>query len=137
MKSCIFCNIVEQTIPASVVWEDQDSIAFLDINPVSSGHTLLIPKAHYNNLIESPDEVVKETFAKAKMLMPLIQRATQCDFVVLTVVGTDVPHFHIHLIPRTHGDGLQGFWPSTSYNEGEKELVLHAIRKETGYEPKS
>ena len=116
---CIFCKIIRKEIPAEIVYEDSECLAFLDINPVHEGHTLLIPKDHYPYMIETPDTAVAMLFQKTKKLMIGIKEATKADFVVLSVVGNDVPHFHIHVIPRFHNDGLGGFWPAGKYENTE------------------
>jgi histidine triad (HIT) family protein len=128
--SCIFCKIVAGEIPASKIYEDEKCLAFLDVNPVTHGHTLLIPKEHYQSISDTPDELVAYLFVRAKELMIKIKKAMSADYVALSVVGTEVPHFHIHLIPRNHGDGLAGFWPTKEYGEGEKDAVAEKIRKE-------
>lgn len=120
MNDCVFCKIAHGTIPAEKVYEDDISLAFLDINPVNEGHLLIIPKTHYDNMAMTPDHLIESLFVKAKNFMPALGKAVDADFVVLTVVGTDVPHFHIHLIPRFHKDGLAGFWPAKKYNTIEK-----------------
>ena len=117
---CLFCKIVRKEIPAEVVSEDETSLAFLDINPVSEGHCLIIPKEHHASMVETPDPLVSDLFVKAKTLVPKIKTVMEADFVALTVVGTDVPHFHIHLIPRKHNDGLAGFWPAKKYESVER-----------------
>ena len=127
---CVFCKIIAGEIPAAKVYEDDKCLAFLDIKPVSSGHTLLIPKEHYANMAETPDELVAYLYVKAKELMLKIKKATEADFVVLSVVGTDVPHFHIHLTPRYFNDGLAGFWPTKDYTKGQMEEMAEKIRKQ-------
>lgn len=128
-SECIFCKIVKGTIPAEKIHEDEVSLSFLDINPVNEGHLLIIPKAHYENMAVTPDHLIEILFKKAKGFLPSLQRATGADFVVLTVVGTDVPHFHIHLIPRFHKDGLAGFWPAKKYGSDERmREVADSIR---------
>ena len=128
MTDCIFCSIVAGAIPATKVYEDDISVAFLDIHPVHPGHLLLIPREHHVHMLETPDEVVGQLFIRAKKLMAAVKAGTQADFVVLDVVGLDVPHFHIHLIPRYHSDGLKG-WPEGTYGAGEAEAVAESIRK--------
>ena len=118
-NDCIFCKIVNGVVPSAKVYDDKNFFAFLDINPVSYGHTLLIPKKHYINLLESDDSTVKEIFVTAKKLMKRIKDSLKCDYVALSVVGVDVPHFHIHLIPRKYNDGLANFWPTKKYQSGE------------------
>lgn len=129
MTDCIFCKIIAKgEIPSTEVYEDDMVYAFLDINPVNHGHVLVIPKVHYSKLEETPDTVVADIFVKSKKLMRAIKQAMQADFVAMSVVGTDVPHFHIHLVPRRHDDGLAGFWPTKKYKEKEIESVAEKIR---------
>jgi histidine triad (HIT) family protein len=124
--SCIFCKIIAGEIPAAKVYEDETCFAFLDIQPVHKGHTLLVPKAHHEMMINTPDELVATLYVTAKKLMKAIKLATGCDFVMLSVVGVDVPHFHIHLMPRFSNDGLHG-WPTQAYEAGEDVEVAKKI----------
>lgn len=100
MKNCIFCEIAKKEIPAKIVFENKDTVAFLDINPVKAGHTLIIPKRHYDNLLETPEKTALKVFAVARKMMVVLKKAFKADYVTLGIVGKDVPHLHIHLIPR-------------------------------------
>ncbi len=100
MENCLFCKIVRKEIPATIVHEDDTTLAFLDIHPITEGHTLLIPKEHHPWMQETPDALVGETFIQASKLMQKMKEKHSCDFVEVKVVGIDVPHFHVHLIPR-------------------------------------
>lgn len=111
----IFGKIIRKEIPATIIYEDEICLAFLDIHPVAKGHTLLIPKAHYVWMQEVPDELLSSLFLTAKMLMKAIQIATSSDFVQVVVEGKEVPHFHIHLIPRTHERHVVD-WQHESYS---------------------
>jgi len=128
-EETLFTKIIKREIPANIVYEDEKVIAFLDINPVTNGHTLLIPKEQHEWMSDVPDELLSYIYIKAKELMPKLKKAMDADFVVLSVVGVDVPHFHIHLIPRRHGDGLANFWPTTEYQEGEAEKIVEKIKQ--------
>ena len=128
MADCIFCKIIAGEIPSAKVYEDGRFLAFLDINPVTDGHVLLIPKAHHQMMVDLPDELIGPIYQAAKQLMQRIKAAMAADFVALSVVGVDVPHFHIHLIPRRSGDGLENFWPTKKYALGELERVAAKIR---------
>lgn len=129
MSDCIFCKIVAGEIPAAKVYEDEDFLAFLDINPVNFGHTLVIPKKHYENILATPDEVVFQAFLVVKKIMPAIKDSLAADFVAVSIVGIDVPHFHIHLIPRYLNDGLENFWPTKKYPADEIEKVARKIKE--------
>jgi histidine triad (HIT) family protein len=127
MNDCIFCQIIRGSIPCAKVYEDDQVLAFLDINPVVPGHTLLIPKEHYQYMTDVPDELLSIMFNNAKRLMAQIKDSLNADYVVLSVVGLDVQHFHIHLIPRYLDDGLAGFWPTKKYANGEMEEILNKL----------
>ncbi len=99
-ENCIFCKIISNEIPSSKVYEDDKFLAFLDIHPVSNGHTLLIPKSHHEWMVDAPDELISEIYKVAKKLMIEMKDKNNCEYVKLSVVGKDVPHFHIHLIPE-------------------------------------
>lgn len=100
MENCIFCKIVAGEIPAQKTYEDASSIAFLDIHPKGPKHTLLIPKTHYQWFEEMPDEVSDPLFRAAKKISQDLKKEMGADYVKLSIVGTDVPHVHVHLIPR-------------------------------------
>jgi len=124
---CIFCKIVAGEIPSYKIYEDDKMLAFLDINPVTSGHTLLIPKEHFQAMVDTPDELISHLYIRAKKLIKAIKKAMNADYVVVSVVGVDVPHFHIHLIPRNFNDGLAGSWPTKKYEEGEAGNIAKRI----------
>ncbi|MBP9710962.1 MAG: HIT domain-containing protein [Candidatus Pacebacteria bacterium] len=100
MTDCIFCKIAAGEIPSNKVHEDADTIAFLDIHPKVPGHTLLIPKAHYTWFEELPDDLSDKLFRVAKQLATDMKKDTKIGYVQLSIVGKDVPHTHIHLLPR-------------------------------------
>jgi histidine triad (HIT) family protein len=128
--NCIFCKIIKKEIPAEIVYADSTSIAFLDINPVSEGHLLLIPKIHYHWMTDVPDDLVASLFVKTKELMLVLKKTMQADYIVVSVVGTDVPHFHIHLTPRFYNDGMKNFFPTKKYEHAERmKEVAEKIRQ--------
>ncbi len=132
-EKTIFEKIIDREIPADIVYEDDRVIAFLDISPVSKGHTLLITKSPYPWMTDTPDDDVANIFVTAKKLMIAMKSGIGCDYVQVGVVGKDVPHFHIHLIPRLiQSDGsnippeMRHHEPYTS-NE-EKSLYIEKIK---------
>jgi histidine triad (HIT) family protein len=127
MQPTIFTKIINREIPASIVYEDDESIAFMDIHPVSKGHLLLISKEPYEWIQDVPDELLSKMFLKVKKLILSMKKGLGCDYVQVSVVGKDVPHFHIHLIPRHFNDGLKG-WDTLSYEDGEIEQLADKIR---------
>jgi histidine triad (HIT) family protein len=106
--SCVFCRIIGGDETVSLIHEDQEVIAFLDVQPLHPGHVLVLPKAHYENLFYVPEELAARTFAIARRILPGLRRATGCDAVNLfspngAQGGQDVFHFHLHLIPVPAG----------------------------------
>lgn len=105
MSDCIFCKIIKGEIPCSKVYEDEKFLAFLDINPVSSGHTLLIPKNHYRWVYDVPQFDQYWQVAK-KIALAIKNSSINPDFVTFLTIGNDVPHAHIHIIPRNNNDNI-------------------------------
>ena len=108
-ESCVFCRIIGGEEMVSLVYEDDRAIAFLDIQPMSRGHTLVVPKQHHETLFDLPDELAMHCLSVAKRILPGIQAATGADAVNVfspngQAGGQDVPHFHWHLIPVNEGD---------------------------------
>ncbi len=132
MKDCVFCKIVKGEISAEKIYDDKNVYAFLDMGPVNPGHTLVIPKEHYKIMAETPDNILARVFVVAKKLMKVIKKTMKADFVAVSVVGVDVPHFHVHLVPRYFNDGMANFWPHKKYRDGEIEKVGEKIRKGFG-----
>jgi histidine triad (HIT) family protein len=99
MENCIFCKIAKGDIPCVKIWEDKNYLAFLDAQPVSAGHTLLIPKKHTDYLFDITSKEYSELFLKAKDLAVLLKLKIKPKRVGLVVEGFGVAHAHIHLIP--------------------------------------
>lgn len=132
MPDCIFCNIVRGELPSYKVFEDDATLAFLDIHPVQPGHILVIPKNHAGNIFEISSEDwahVQETVRKVAVAL---EKAVNADGVNLMMnnrehAGQVVDHAHVHLIPRFKSDGLK-IWPHKQYKEGEAEETAKKIR---------
>ncbi len=128
MERCIFCEIVAGRAPASVVYEDEDTLAFMDIHPVMGGHVLIIPKEHFRNIYDCPPEVAARLMMVAQKLAGPLRAATQCEGLNLfmaneAVAGQDVWHIHLHLIPRSTGDGFSfRFPPGYPHRAAREEL---------------
>ncbi|AKB86090.1 HIT family protein [Methanococcoides methylutens] len=107
---CLFCNIIKGDIPSYKVYEDETAYAFLDINPCSKGHTVVVPKTHYENFTEMPAEEAAGLFATVRMIARLVEDAVSADGSNIGLnnkpaAGQAVPHVHVHIIPRFEGDG--------------------------------
>lgn len=134
MNDTIFGKIIRGEIPATKVYEDDIFLAFLDINPVTKGHTLLIPKEQYTWIHDAPDELVAAIFVKSKELINAMRKGLPCDYVQVGVVGNEVPHFHIHLIPRSLNEAVaQTSRPHTPYETAD-EMVSFAEKIQQGLE---
>lgn len=96
---CLFCKIAAGKIPAKKVYEDDKFLAFLNINPASKGHTLIIPKTHSTDFLELPAEDEKEMFGLVQKLGKKLKTALGAKMVFLAVMGVDVAHTHVHIIP--------------------------------------
>jgi histidine triad (HIT) family protein len=141
VKPCLFCAVVAGDADASVVWADDDFVAFLDIRPVFKGHVLLVPRVHVVTLPDLP-RALRDPFT---LLQQRLARAmvdglgAQGSFVAMNnTVSQSVPHLHCHVVPRTKGDGLRGFfWPRTKYDADAHaaetaERIRAAIRAAAG-----
>ncbi len=126
MENCIFCKIVKGEIPCDKVYENENFFAFLDIQPVSDGHSLIVPKKHIVWMQDADDQIISDIFKLSKKLMLAIKKGVGSDYVQVSIVGKDVPHFHIHLIPRYFNDNLVQF-PTKKYKGGEAKEVIKKI----------
>jgi histidine triad (HIT) family protein len=130
---CIFCQIVAGEIAATVVFEDELSLCFLDHRPLFPGHCLLLPKTHYETLSDLPAELIGPFFKNVQLLGRAVEigLAAEGSFVAINNrVSQSVPHLHVHIVPRRRKDGLKGFfWPRTKYrDETEPAAVQEAIK---------
>jgi histidine triad (HIT) family protein len=134
---CIFCKIVEGEVPAEKVYENDDIVAFLDVNPRSLGHTMVIPKIHVSNLLELPDDKVEPFFKGVKMVSEMIEKALSPSGYTMglnhgKVSGQVVDHLHFHIIPRFEGDN-GGSIQDVINNPSEEKLsdIAEKIRQKT------
>ena len=133
MDGCTFCRIVAGELPAFVVLDEPDVLAFLDVRPVFEGHTLVIPRAHRDTLLDLPADELPVLFGAAQRVAAAVVDGlgAQGSWVsVNNVVSQSVPHLHVHVVPRTKGDGLRGFfWPRTRYaDDGERADYAARLR---------
>ena len=131
--TCLFCGIVNGEVSASVVFDDDISIAFLDHRPLFPGHCLLVPKVHFETLRDLPSDLVGPFFENVQLLARAVEVAVQAEgsFVALNNrVSQSVPHLHVHIVPRRKKDGLKGFfWPRNKYgSDAELEEVQKSIQ---------
>jgi histidine triad (HIT) family protein len=129
---CVFCSIVAGEVEADVVLDEADFVAFLDKRPVFKGHTLLVPREHVVTLPDLPAGL-RDGFLEAeqRLATAMVEAlGSQGSFVAINnVVSQSVAHLHCHVVPRTKGDGLRGFfWPRTKYADGESARFAERLR---------
>ncbi|PWR05323.1 HIT family protein [Micromonospora acroterricola] len=119
MSGCVFCAIVAGEVPAFRVTDEPDGVAFLDTRPVFAGHVLVVPRVHLVTLAELPADLLPGYFALVQRIAVAVETGLGAGgtFVAMNnKVSQSVPHLHTHVVPRTRGDGLRGFfWPRTRY----------------------
>ena len=131
-ENCLFCRIVSGELKAEVVFEDENTVAFLDHRPLFAGHTLLVPRKHFETLGDLPASQIGPLFKNAQLLSRVIESAMDAEgtFVAMNNrVSQSVPHLHVHIVPRRRKDGLKGFfWPRTKYkDQQDMEIVKEKI----------
>ena len=128
---CVFCAIIDGRSEAAEVYRDDTVVIFLDISPLFHGHCLVVPLEHHERLADLPSEDIDGLFRRVQVLSETMQHpfGAQGSFVAMNnIVSQSVPHLHVHVVPRTKGDGLKGFfWPRTKYEDTEH---LHAVAAE-------
>jgi histidine triad (HIT) family protein len=132
---CIFCKIISGHIPSARVLETAEAVAFLDINPVSHGHTLLVPNAHYMFLSDLPDSLAAHVGALLPRLSRAIRAATGADGLNVIVnhgpaAGQTIDHCHWHIIPRFHNDPVNWPWPHHEYIGDQLNQMRFRIERE-------
>lgn len=124
--NCLFCKVVIGDVPASIVFEDNLSVAFLDNRPLFPGHSLIVPREHVETLTELPARLIEPFFSTTQLLARAVEVAFDAEgtFVAMNNrVSQSVPHLHVHVVPRRRKDGLKGFfWPRRKYESDEQML---------------
>ena len=124
MAACEFCEIVAGRSAAAVVLDEPEVLGFLDVRPVFVGHVLVVTRTHHGTLTDVPTALVAVLFEAVQRLSAVVPRALGAEgsFVAVNnTVSQSVPHIHVHVIPRTKGDGLRGFfWPRVRYSSDEE-----------------
>ena len=128
MNECVFCKIVKREIPSDIIYEDDNFFAFLDINPNNPGHTLVIPKNHYENIYSLPDEILCDIGPIVKKISIAVKKGVNANGINIIMnndgaAGQIVPHAHFHIIPRFVDDGYK-HWPGKSFpKEGNAKIA--------------
>ena len=139
MKPCVFCEVVRGEREAAVVYEDAETVAFLDHKPLLHGHCLLVPRRHVETLAELPATLAGPLFANVQRLASAVERGLDAAgaFVAINVkISQSVPHLHVHVVPRWKGDGLFShklLWKRAPYpSDAQKREVAAKIRRALG-----
>lgn len=124
----IFSKIIAGEIPCYKIAENEKFFAFLDINPLVEGHTLVVPKLEVDNFFEMPDNYLKDIFSFAKPIAKAIEKSFDCNRCGLSVIGLEVPHAHMHLIPINNANDInftrKKLHPSENQMEAAQEKIL-------------
>ena len=131
-NQCIFCKLAHGDIPSKTIYEDEKFRVILDLAPASKGHALILPKDHYRNLYDLPEETAAEAMIIAKRMMSLMTEKLNCSGFNLVqnneeAAGQTVYHFHLHLIPRYSENNHMLTWNSLELTEGELEEIKALI----------
>lgn len=129
---CIFCKIANGEISSATLYEDEDFRVMLDIGPASFGHTLILPKKHYADIYELPDELASRVFVLAKKVAEALKQGLELEGINVlqnngSLAGQTVYHFHMHLIPRYQGDEVGLTWKPGELEDKDKEAILEKI----------
>ncbi|RKM54995.1 MULTISPECIES: HIT family protein [unclassified Butyrivibrio] len=132
MSDCIFCKIANGEIPSNTIYEDDDFRVILDLGPATKGHALVLPKKHYADLFEIPEETVAGAAKVAKKVAGIMKEKLGCDGLNLVqnngeTAGQTVMHFHLHIIPRYKDDGQHILWKPTSPSPEELVEIKNII----------
>lgn len=131
-EQCIFCKIANGEIPSKTIYEDEDFRVILDLEPAAKGHSLILPKNHYRNLLELPDETAANAIVLAKKLAIQMKDKLKCDGLNVVqnneeAAGQTVFHFHMHLIPRYKDDNQKIDWEKSKPSQEELEAIKNEI----------
>jgi len=131
MENCIFCEIVKGDIPSTTIYEDKYTLAFLDITPVSRGHTLVIPKKHHQDIFDIPEDALNHIMVTVKKIAIALDKIA--DGINIgqnnkAAAGQDVFHIHFHVMPRYAGQDTFKLWEGKPYAEGDAEKTAAEIK---------
>ena len=134
-ESCIFCKIVHEKAPASILYQDETVMALLDIRPLNEGHTLVIPKKHYVDIFDIPENQLTHVYEIAKQVSVAIKKATNGDGISIVqqngkAAGQEIFHLHVHVVPRFEGQSLPPFSALKELDRAKLEAVAKKIRRQ-------
>jgi histidine triad (HIT) family protein len=124
-QDCLFCQIVDGQIPGRTVYEDETTLAFLDVNPLAAGHTLVIPKPHHEYVQDMPADLAGDVFQTVSAVTPAVEAAVDAPATTIAVnngevAGQEIPHVHVHVVPRFEDDAVG---PIHAFFGGQQEMA--------------
>lgn len=133
-EECIFCRIVKGEIPSTKIFENEKTLAFLDIAPAAHGHVLVIPKTHFETLTDIPEAELKEQIAAVQKVAKAVVASAEAEgFNIIQsnkkIAGQVIPHLHFHIIPRKQGDALSFEWKHIEQDKEELETFGNLVKK--------
>ena len=133
VKDCLFCKIIKGEIPCNKVYEDKDTIAFLDIHPINKGHALVLPKKHSETILDTDVKQLEKVMAIVKKIAGVVVKTVKADGFEICInnkkaAGQVVPHLHVHIIPRFNNDGLMYDWATKEYKGNEAKEIAGKIK---------
>jgi histidine triad (HIT) family protein len=133
-ETCIFCKIVCKQAPASIIYEDETVMAFLDIRPLNIGHTLIIPKKHYVDIFDIPENLLSQVHKVAKQASFAVKKAANADGISIIqqngkAAGQDIFHLHVHVVPRFEGQKLPHFSDLKEVERAKLEEMAKKIKQ--------
>ena len=129
MTDSIFTKIIKGEISCFKVLENEDFIAFLDVNPVNKGHTLVVPKLQIDYVYDLPEDIFSKLFIFSKKVAQMLKNSFSCNRIGISIVGLEVPHAHIHLIPINKIEDMNFERPRVNYSKDDFELILKKIQE--------
>ncbi|MBR6404413.1 MAG: HIT family protein [Eubacterium sp.] len=129
---CIFCKLANGIIPTNKIYEDGDFTVILDLSPANTGHALIIPKQHYDNLLELDDEIASKVLPLAKRIASVMKEVLNADGINIVqnngvAANQTIPHFHTHIIPRYDNDGCGIIWPQKEPDADELAALAEKL----------
>lgn len=133
-NSCIFCKIVRKEAAASIIYEDEKALAFLDVRPINEGHTLIIPKNHYEAIYDAPEDLITHLYKIVKQIAVDLRDVLKAEGITVIqqngrAAGQEIFHLHIHVVPGYEGQKLTRFRGLPSANREQLEEVAKQLRK--------
>ena len=129
MTDSIFTKIIKGEISCFKVLENEDFIAFLDVNPVNKGHTLVVPKLQIDYIYDLPEDIFSKLFIFSKKVAQMLKNSFRCNRIGISIVGLEVPHAHIHLVPINKIEDMNFERPRVNYSKDDFELILKKIQE--------